>query len=1528
MQTVTGVAFVDGSGAQVAFYHDGTATDSAASAAGTGATVPVTVTVLSQTGTQVSVGVSTPPSWLADPARVFPVTVDPTLNYNTSSSGFDAYVSKDYPTTPEGTYDPTALKVGTYNGGGEADRAFVFFGPTGVDGTGDQIVSANLAMYETTSWSCNLGATPALNVFGVAGGWNPGGLTWNNQPAGQTLGTSVVAANGYSGCPAAWVNMNVTNLVQAYSNNSQPDNGFTLSTNEANSYGWKIFSSGDDGAGVAPALSITYGNCTSYNSPATGTHQVCGAIRDKYNALGGPAGFLGYPTTDETTASDGVGRYNHFQNATGYHSPVDGNTGSIYWTPNFGAWSIQGAIRDEWLTIGATQSVIGYPVTDQNGLPTMPGAYNHFNNLNGAVFNDGHTGSIYWSAATGAHEIAGAIRNEWEALHWETSYLGLPTSDEFAIPGGRRNNFSAGQINWIATNSGYGQLEATAGATAGAGTPGYYTYDSHTLSDNLTAKVNVGTGNLNVTMGLLGLPGVAGTTPFAIDYNSVYGSPQAQFHGSPLTGPGWRMSPQTDVSLVTYGDGSASYFGPDGNSATFTANGTTTLTQPPGLSSTLTHTSGQNWFLTDHSSGQVLTFGPNGGSVISQADRNGNTITYTYTNGYVASMIAGTRAGGNPITFTYGGTCPNNQLCSASQTADGVTHSFAFTYNSGSNTTMATVTEHASGSSPVAIPADRVTRFGYDSSNDLTSIVDPSGVTTTVGYSSDGQDKVTSFDQDSTGIKATTTYDYTSSFGNTLVHDPDTVAPYNHGMTTYGIDGFGRVITTTDAMGHMRPNTWTAQSNVETATDAMSPGNKTTFGYDPAGNNLTSATTPMGAAGYLGYTNGQAFGTTGKTCTTADTGHPYQAKCGMDPQGSMTSYSYDDPGNQSGTSTMTPTGTVTTSATYMPTNPSCGGKPGQQCTSTDGNGHVTTYAYDPPTGNLLSVTPPAGGALKASTYTTNGSGQLVTVTDGKAQTTTTVYDAFGRSAQVVVGSATTSLGYDLNGRTVSRDDPSGPTRHYFDNLGRETSETLSNQQVALGATYDPAGNVLTYSDATGTVTYAYNADNQVTSIADPGGSCTANPTVTCTTFAYNNNGARTTTTYPGGVTMTVNPDNSGRTTDISATSSAGPLYHYTYNYFDPTTNPPTDRAVIQTRTDAVAPTHPVTNYTYDTLSRLTNAVVNTGPNTPTTASWLYCYDPAGNRTADTTNIGVPCPAAPAAGANTYTYDPTDALATKNGSAAGIAYDNNGNQTAGPGIQPLTAGTHNGYNQLTAITANTTPTTSSYAGTTNAERLTSNTAGVTTNYSNGFFGLNTTTTTAGTTGYTRDPSGTLIDERPPTGGTYYYLYDGTGSVIGLTDHNGVEVNTYQYDPYGNSLAKTEGVLNPFQYEAGYQDTTGLIKFGARYYNPQLGQWTQLDPSGQNPGYQYAGDDPINSADISGLANVDNLRALANAIAGFISLFTPFNPNIKASAPDKLPDAPGRPQQKIGKSPGSKGPRFKIKDSGGDNIFKDIFRDFPR
>ena len=80
--------------------------------------------------------------------------------------------------------------------------------------------------------------------------------------------------------------------------------------------------------------SQAYAGGTIYWSAATGAHVVRGNILVKYKAIGATASVIGYPTTDQTVASDGVGLYNRFA------------TGAIYWSAKYGAHEVLGAIEE------------------------------------------------------------------------------------------------------------------------------------------------------------------------------------------------------------------------------------------------------------------------------------------------------------------------------------------------------------------------------------------------------------------------------------------------------------------------------------------------------------------------------------------------------------------------------------------------------------------------------------------------------------------------------------------------------------------------------------------------------------------------------------------------------------------------------------------------------------------------------------------------------------------------------------------------------------------------------------------------------------------------------------------------------------------------------------------------------------------------------------------------------------------------------------------------------------------------------
>jgi uncharacterized protein with LGFP repeats len=97
---------------------------------------------------------------------------------------------------------------------------------------------------------------------------------------------------------------------------------------------------------------------------------VGGPIRDKWEALGGATGLLGYPITDETPVikdSRVIGRFVRFEQ------------GVIYWSSSSGAHEVHGAILGEWENRwGGATGALGFPVSDETSTPKSGGRFNDF----------------------------------------------------------------------------------------------------------------------------------------------------------------------------------------------------------------------------------------------------------------------------------------------------------------------------------------------------------------------------------------------------------------------------------------------------------------------------------------------------------------------------------------------------------------------------------------------------------------------------------------------------------------------------------------------------------------------------------------------------------------------------------------------------------------------------------------------------------------------------------------------------------------------------------------------------------------------------------------------------------------------------------------------------------------------------------------------------------------------------------------------------------------------------------------------
>lgn len=177
---------------------------------------------------------------------------------------------------------------------------------------------------------------------------------------------------------------------------------------------------------LAPAdplsSSLTTTVQTRFNGVLGDLRKAANTIEQKRIALGGATG----QPTGEVDFGAGEGYCRRFQN------------GVIYLLPPAAPCWVHGSILDKYIAQGAEGGPLGYPTTDELSTPGGAGRYNHF-----------ARGSIYWSYGSGAHVVAGAIRDRWSVLGWEQSWLGLPTSDEkdFA-DGGRVSEFQHGNIYW------------------------------------------------------------------------------------------------------------------------------------------------------------------------------------------------------------------------------------------------------------------------------------------------------------------------------------------------------------------------------------------------------------------------------------------------------------------------------------------------------------------------------------------------------------------------------------------------------------------------------------------------------------------------------------------------------------------------------------------------------------------------------------------------------------------------------------------------------------------------------------------------------------------------------------------------------------------------------------------------------------------------------------------------------------------------------------------------------------------------
>ena len=288
-----------------------------------------------------------------------------------------------------------------------------------------------------------------------------------------------------------------------------------------------------------------------------------------------------------------------------------------------------------------------------------------------------------------------------------------------------------------------------------------------------------------------------------------------------------------------------------------------------------------------------------------------------------------------------------------------------------------------------------------------------------------------------------------------------------------------------------------------------------------------------------------------------------------------------------------------------------------------------------------------------------------------------------------------------------------------------------------------------------------------------------------------------------------------------------------------------------------------TSYSYDSLDRLTRALIQTGATTA--KEYRYSFDAAGNRTREQELVS---------GSDiSASYNAANELVSRQGLS--FTHDANGNMTG------HAAGRSFGYNAADQTTSAQAPDMTAserwtFAGEGQTERVKAETpADGDFIYQTGLLGRGGLTGTNGfKEKYVRDPAGTPVSLRHQTGERGYYLFDGLGSVAAVTQTDGTVGVRYRYDPYGNDRGTTGSFSNRLRFAGQYFDRTiGVYHMGTRLYFPAIGRWTQQDPLDQTGDlyegnrYVYAGGDPVNLTDPLGLHSCGPLSGVCDTVNDF-------------------------------------------------------------